>query len=149
MQNLEEILALGEDIDFLIVVSHCLVEDVALGAVVHAFHYFFLSVQLVVKLLLEDVAFEMVLVVGLPGAGAHVAKALTACASHKIAPHRPLHCLLAPRTDFSILGNPFGIGLFFDNLLDPLGLFLALAGVVIVALTPEAEDFPASAGDCI
>jgi hypothetical protein len=87
VQNLEEILALGKYIDFLVIVGHCLVEYVALGAMVHALHYFFLSVYLVVKLLLENVTFEVVLVVGLPRAGAHVAKALTACAGHEVASH--------------------------------------------------------------
>lgn len=149
MQRLEEVLALGEDVDLLVVVGHSLVEDVPLGAVIHAFHHFFLSIDNVVWLLFEDMALEVVLVVWLPRLRTHVAEAFAAGAGHEVAAHRSLNCLLAPGTDLGVLGDPLRIGLFLHNLLDPLALFLALAGVVIVALAPEAEDLSAVADYCI
>lgn len=149
MQRFEEILALGEDVDFFVVIGHCLVEDVSFGAMIHAFHDLFLSIYDIIWLLFEDMTLEVILVVGLPRLRAHVAETFAAGAGHEVAAHRSLNCLLAPGTDLRVLGDPLRIGLFFHDLLDPLGLFLALAGVVIIALTPEAEDLAAVADDCI
>jgi hypothetical protein len=44
MQDLKEILAFGEDVDFFVVVGDSLVEDVTLCAVVHALHDLLLTV---------------------------------------------------------------------------------------------------------
>lgn len=41
--------------------------------------------------------------------------------------------------------DPLSIGFFLHNLLDPLSFFLALAGIVIIALAPKAEDLAAVA----
>lgn len=149
MQCLEEVLSLGEDVNFLVVVGHSLIEDVSLCAVIHALHDFFLSVDDVIWFLFEDMALEVVLVIWLPRLRAHVAEALAASAGHEVAAHRSLNCLLAPGTYLGILGDPLRICFFLHNLLDPLGLFLAFARVVIIALTPETEYLSAVADYCI
>lgn len=149
MQRFEEVLSLGEDVNFLVVVGHSLVEDVSLCAVIHALHDFFLSIDYVIWFLFEDMALEVVLVIWFPRLRAHVAEALAASAGHEVATHRSLNCLLAPGTYLGILGDPLRICFFLHNLLDPLGLFLAFTRVVIVALAPEAEYLSAVADYCI
>lgn len=149
MQCLEEVLSLGEDINFLVVVGHSLIKDVSLGAVIHSFHDLFLSVDNVIWFLFEDMAFEVVFVIRLPRLRTHIAKTFTASAGHKVATHRSLNCLLAPGTYLGILGDPLRICFFLHNLLDPLGFFLAFARVVIIALTPETEYLSAVADYCI
>lgn len=66
MQRLEEVLAFREDVDFLVIVGHCLVEDVPFGAVIHALHDFLLSVDDIIWLLFKDMALEVILVVRFP-----------------------------------------------------------------------------------
>jgi hypothetical protein len=83
----KQVLSFGEDVDFLVVVGHCLVEDVPFRAVVHPFHYLLFPVYDLICLLSVDVAFEVVFVVGLPGAGAHIAEVLAAGAGHEVAAH--------------------------------------------------------------
>ena len=129
---MEEIFSLGEDVDSLVVVGYCLVEDVALGAVVHFFHDFFLTVDHLIWFFLVDVALEVVLVVGLPRSGAHVAEVLAAGASHEVAAHRPLDRFFAPGTHLSVGADPLRIRLLSHHLFDPIRLLLAFARIVIV-----------------
>lgn len=103
MQCLEEVLSLGKDINFLVVVGHSLIEDVSLGAVIHSFHDFFLPVDDVIWFLFEDMAFEVVFVIWLPRLRTHIAETFAASAGHEVATHRPLNCLLAPGTYLGIL----------------------------------------------
>lgn len=149
MECLEEVLSLREDVDFLVVVGHSLIENVSLCAVIHAFHDFFLAVDDIIWLLFEDMALEMVFVVWFPRLRAHVAEALAAGAGHEVAAHRSLNCFFAPGTYLGILGDPLGIGFLLHDLLDPLCLFLAFARVVVIALAPEAENLSAVADYCI
>lgn len=88
----------------------------------------------------------MILMIRFPWSRTHVAETFAASACHEVATHRSLHCLVAPRTDLSILGNPFGIGLLTNYLLGPFGLLLARARVMIIALAAEAKNFPTSTG---
>ncbi len=94
-------------------------------------------------------ALEVVLVVRLPRLRAHVAEILSTGTGHKIAAHRSLDCLLTPGANLGVLGNPLGISFFLQDLLHPHLLFLASAGVVIIALAAEAEDLAARAGHCV
>jgi len=128
----EEILPLGEYIDFLVVVGNCLVENESFCAVAHALHYFLLSIYGLIWPFLIDVAFEMVFVIWLPRFRTHIAEIFTTSAGHEVTTHRPLHCLLAPRTNLSVLGNPFSIRLLAHHLLNPLHLLIALARIVVV-----------------
>lgn len=80
-------LPLCEDINLLVVISHRLVKEVALGTVVHALHYLLLTVYYLVRALLIDVTLKMVLVVRLPRLRAHVTEVFTAGASHEVAAH--------------------------------------------------------------
>lgn len=101
---------------------------------VHALHDLSFSVHLVVLPFLEDVALEVVLVVWLPGLRTHVAEMLTTSTGHEVAAHRSFHCLLAPGAYLGVLGDPLGVGFFFEHLLHPLFLFFTFAGVVVITL---------------
>lgn len=131
-ERFEEIFPFGEYVDFLVVVGNCLVENKSFCAVAHALHYFLLSIDSLIGAFLIDVAFEMVLMVWLPRFRTHVAEIFTTSACHEVTAHRPFHCLLAPRTDLGVLGNPFSICLLAHHLLNPLHLLIALARIVVV-----------------
>lgn len=62
-----------------------------------------LTTCLIVRLLLVDVAIEVVLVIGFPGLRAHIAERFTAGTGHEVATHGPLNCLIAPGTDLGVL----------------------------------------------
>jgi len=109
---------------------------------VHPLHDLLLTVQHLVRTLLEDVALEVVLVVGFPRLRTHVAEVFGASAGHEVAAHWPLNCLFAPRAHLGIASNPLGIRLLSEHLLQPLLLLLALARVVVIALASEAKHLP-------
>ena len=132
LQGFEKIFSFCEYIYFLVIIGHYLIEDEPLCAMTHALHYFFLSSYCLIWPLLIDMALKMVFVVWLPRFGAHVAEIFTTSACHEVTTHRSFHRLLAPRTDLSILRNPFGISLLPHHLLNPLHFFIALARIVIV-----------------
>lgn len=104
-------LTLREDVDLLVIVRDCLVEQIPLSAVIHPLHHFLLTVDYLVRTLLIDVALEVVLVVRFPRLRTHIAEVLTAGAGHEVATHRPLHRLFAPWANLSIARNPFSIRL--------------------------------------
>jgi hypothetical protein len=126
-----------------------LVEDKPFSAVIHFLHNLLLSADDIIRLLLVYMTLKVVFVIWFPRFRTHIAKGFATGASHKIASHRSLHSFFAPRADFCILCNPFSIGFFLHYLLHPLHLLLALASIVIVALTAEAKYFAACTADCI
>lgn len=148
-EDLEEVPSLGENVDVLVVVGHCLVEDEPFGAVAHPLHDLLLAGDLLVGFLLVDVALEVVLVVGLPGPRAHVAEVFSAGAAHEVAAHAPFHRLLAGGTNLSVVADPLGVSFLGHDLLGPHPLLLALAGVVVVRLALEAKDLSAGAPNCL
>jgi hypothetical protein len=75
-------------------------------------------------ILLKDVAFEVVFVVGFPGFAAHIAKALPTDAGHEIAALRSLNCFITPRTELGVGRDPLSIGLFFEYNVYPPHAFI-------------------------
>jgi hypothetical protein len=122
-----------------------LVEDVSLGAMIHAFHNLFLSIYLIIGPFFENVALKVILMIGLPRLRTHIAKALSTGACHKIASHTSFDSLFAPWTYFSVIRDPLCIRFFFQYLFHPFGFFLAFARVVVIALASETKDFSAYA----
>ena len=92
-------------------------------------------------------AFEVVFVIRLPRSRTHIAKVFATGTVHVVAAHRPLDCFFAPRTHLCVCGYPFCVGLLGHHLLHPLCFLLAFAGVMVVALAFEAEDFATGATD--
>jgi hypothetical protein len=146
VHGLKEIFSLREYINFSVVVGHCLVEDVPFCTVVQSLQNFLLFIHLVIRLFLENVTLEMILVIRFPRLGTHVAETFAASTSHKVAACRSFHCLLTPRTDLRIHRYPFGIGFFRNHLQLPLSFLLTLARIVVIALTFKAKYFAAYAG---
>jgi hypothetical protein len=66
--------------------------------------------------------------VRLPWFAAHVAEVFATYAGHEVTALGTFDCFLAPGADFSILGDPFGIGLFFQHYVNPFETFFAGAG---------------------
>ena len=149
LQLIIEIFSLCEDVDLLVAVSCGLVEDVSFGAMVHFLHDFFLSVDDLIRLLFIYMAFEVVFMVWLPSPGTHIAKTLPAGTGHIVASHRPFYCLIAPRTHLSISAYPLSVCLFLDNLFDPFRFLLAVAGVMVIALTFKTENLAAGASNSL
>jgi hypothetical protein len=114
--------------------------------VVQSLQNFLLFIQLVIGLLLENVALEMVSVVRFPRLCTHVAETFAASTSHKVAALISFHCLFTPRTDLRIHRYPFGISFLRNHLQLPLSFLLTLARIVVIALTLKAEYLFAIAG---
>lgn len=144
VQHFKKIFPLRENVDFSVIVCDGLIEYVSFSAMVQSFHDFLFPINHIVWTLLKDMAFEVVLVVRLPGLRTHIAKTLATSAGHEVTTHWSLYSLITPRTNLSVLGNPFRIRLLWNNLLDPFALLFAGARVVIIALAAEAEDLAAS-----
>lgn len=93
-------------------------------------------------------AFEVILMVWLPGLAAHIAEALAAQTSHEVASGRSLHSLVTPGADLGVQGHPFGISLFLEHHVQPLGPFFTRAWAVVIIFAAETKVLAAITLDC-
>lgn len=136
-----------ECVDTFIVDGCCLVVQVTLGVEVHLLQYLFLSVYCVRCALLEYVALEMILVVRLPWSRTEITEVFTTYAGHEVTASASFDSLLAPWTELSVDGHPFGISFFLEHIFHPQLFLLTCARTVIVRLALKAKDFTACALD--
>ena len=102
MEELEQHFSLVEGVDFLQLVCVSVCVEVLLSVKVHFLQDLFFLAHPVVVLLLENMPFEVVFMVGFPWLATHVTKTLATKARHIVTACRPLDGFIAPWAYFCV-----------------------------------------------
>lgn len=96
---------------------------------------------------LKNVAFEMVLMIRLPGSGTQITKVFATYTGHKVTTSTSFNSFFAPWTEFRIDSHPFGIGLLFHDIFHPKFFFITSAWTMVIRVAFKTENFSTSAFD--